>query len=514
MTPAGKTKRYGLAAVILAVAIIGVAALYPGLTPSNAGNSATTSSQDQGQTQTQQVISTSTASGQQLTGGTSALLLVQLTDPPIVPAGTTSLNLTYSAIDLIVSEPGQNNTVTTNDVTVTPQGGSATVDLLQLQNVSQTIATATIPANSTVYSFGFAVTGITIAMNGTSPPSNVTLATGGSTFQVALAGPVTIGGTSAALLQLNPIIVNTPTGYQMIPSAVAVVNGGSHLSSQDKVVGSRHQLTSQDNSELRGAKGQTSSRLVALSSNGTSTTLTVEVNDTGSGPIRLTAIGLHGSFVQSGATGCPTPSTNSTSSSSTNSTSTTSSSTNSTNMDSSYGEQASGHDNSGSSRTTYSRTSYNPIGDQACGSSHENGWNELVFVPVTQGTTTTSSSSTESGGSNSTTTSTSTSTSSSTSAGTCSTVSMALPHEGDSVGEGDHGGLTLAPGECVILTFTGTITFGGIDQFHSGMTVVPDTAAGQAYTLHIVASGGAETSLNCALPPTATSCAPANPHND
>jgi hypothetical protein len=146
-----RTATYAAAAAVLAVAMIGIATLYPGTvarssTSSSAANQSTalSPSQNQGQTQTVRTISSSGGSSSAL-AGSQALLLVQLTDPPVVPTGTTSLNLTYSALDLIVAEQGTGNLVTTSDVTVTPQGGSATLDLLQLQNVSQTIATASIP---------------------------------------------------------------------------------------------------------------------------------------------------------------------------------------------------------------------------------------------------------------------------------------------------------------------------------------------------------------------------------
>ncbi|MDG7005928.1 MAG: DUF4382 domain-containing protein, partial [Nitrososphaerota archaeon] len=287
----------------MAVALIGAAMLYPGLGNTSSATSSTLQP-GQGQTQTQQVISTSTVAGQSSASGVAAassqaLLVVQLTDPPVVPTGTLSLNLTYSAIHFIVSEPGQNNLVTTSNVTVTPQGGSATVDLLQLQNVSQTIATANLPVNSTIYSISFTVSSISVDVNGTN--SAVTLATGGSTFQVALAQPSLVGGTTAALLQLNPVIVNTPSGYQMIPSAVAIVKGSAQISTNEEKVGSRQQLTQQDSSELNRAAGNVSATLVSLSSTGNMTTITVQVNNTGSSPFQLVAIGLHGNFTQEGA---------------------------------------------------------------------------------------------------------------------------------------------------------------------------------------------------------------------
>jgi hypothetical protein len=502
-----RTATYAAAAAVLAVAMIGIATLYPGTvarssTSSSAANQSTalSPSQNQGQTQTVRTISSSGGSSSAL-AGSQALLLVQLTDPPVVPTGTTSLNLTYSALDLIVAEQGTGNLVTTSDVTVTPQGGSATLDLLQLQNVSQTIATASIPINSTVYSISFTVTGISIGVNGTA--STVTLATGSNSFQVTLAKPALVGGTTAALLQLNPVIVNTPTGYQMIPSAVAIVKGSSQIGHQDETVGSQQKLTGQDNSDLNSAKGQVSARLVGLSSAGTVTTVTVQVNNTGGAPIQLVAIGLHGSFAIQGAPTCTSVSSTSTTSGSSTSTSSESTTSASSSTSASHGEGSGGQQNG------QNGGDHHDGAGNCTDNGHENGpqgGNELVFVPVTPASTSTSTSSTSSMSSISTSSSTSASSSTMT-AGTCTTVTMA-PAWGGNSHEGDRG-LTMTPGQCLTLTYTGAISFG-----NSQITIVPNTAPGQTYSLHVIASDSAETMMTCVLPLTETSCTLANAHND
>jgi hypothetical protein len=58
------------------------------------------------------------------------------------------------------------------------------------------------------------------------------------------------------------------------------------------------------------------------------------------------------------------------------------------------------------------------------------------------------------------------------------------------------------------------MTFGSGDHLQSSVAVVPNTAAGQTYTLHVIASDSAQTTMDCTLPLTATSCSLANPHND
>ncbi|MGH2638579.1 MAG: DUF4382 domain-containing protein, partial [Rhabdochlamydiaceae bacterium] len=230
-------------AVILAVGLAATAILVaPQIgTPSRQQSSLNTST-------LQQQLSSSSS----VPLGSQSFLIVQLTDPPIVPQGTTLLNLTYSAINLLVTEPststsistssGTSTTVTSTEagqvtsqtISIVPSGGSATVDLLKLQNISQTIGSANLPSGSTIYSISFAVSSISVEINGTSSP--VTLATGGSTLLVTLTRPATLLGTNAVLLDLNPTIINTPSGYQMIPSSIGIIKPQSEITDQDHQV--------------------------------------------------------------------------------------------------------------------------------------------------------------------------------------------------------------------------------------------------------------------------------------
>src|SRR5579863_449793 len=144
-------------------------------------------------------MSTGTDSQAGSQGGQLSSLAIRLTDPPQVPSLTTSLNLTYSSLALLVGEPtGTQGQLTTKSVTVTPTGGTAKVDLLQLQNVSQTIAVASLPSGSVLYSVTFTVTGISIDVN--TVVSTVALATGGTSFEVTIAHPSQFSSGDFALL--------------------------------------------------------------------------------------------------------------------------------------------------------------------------------------------------------------------------------------------------------------------------------------------------------------------------
>jgi hypothetical protein len=370
-------------------------------------------------------------------GGTPATLSIRLTDPPEVPAGTSSLNLTYSSIGILVAEPASGGKVTTTTVNVP---GSATLDLVKLQNISKTIASASLPAGSTIYSFTFTVSSISIDVGGTK--STVTLATGGSTLTVTLAHPSTLAGDSVALLQLNPVVVLTPSGYQMIPSAVGLVRGESQGEHNGDQVGSEQQLTSGDKGDLEHQHGNITATLTALSVSGSATTITVQVKNVGTGSVNITAIGIHGNFTAQGQT-CNAGGN---------------------------GDQSENHE---SATTTTTTTSTSEI---QCAMEHAD---EVVFIPA----------------------------SSSVSGTSCVPVSMNLVN-GDGTENGDHA-LTLAAGQCVSLTFTGTISFG-----ESHFTLVPSTASGQVYDVHVIASEGANSALSCTLPITSTSCSAIHDQHD
>jgi hypothetical protein len=103
---------YPAAAVLLAVVIIAATAIYMGV-----------------QTKTPP--------------SSYSVLAIKLTDPPQVPDGTQWLNVTFTQVSLLIAEPtGSSGQVITKSVTITPQGGSATIDLLALQNYTYTLAQA------------------------------------------------------------------------------------------------------------------------------------------------------------------------------------------------------------------------------------------------------------------------------------------------------------------------------------------------------------------------------------
>ena len=477
-----KTATYAGSAVIIAIFVILAANIYVG-----AGTSLTSgTSQGSNSTTTQTSMPSSSeppsqSSSQQSSSSTSSpssnsLVLLQLTDPPTVPSGTTSLNLSYSAIGLLVSEPAKNGQVTTTTVSVTPTGGSATVDLLKLQNVSQTIASAALPAGSTIFSATFTVSGISIEINGTS--NIVTLATGGSSFVVTLTSGTVLNGTNAVLIDLTPTVVDTPAGYQMIPTSVGIMKPQSEVCQGSQSPGWTCPVTGNDQENLTRAQGQLTANLVALTVAGNKTTVTVLVVNSGNTSVRLDEIGLQGNLtVQSNGCATTTSSTTTTTKSTTSTTATTTS-------------KNEGRDSGG-------RGQGDNFGNPGCWNPGQWGQNQLLFTPVNQASTSSSTSTSRTSSTSSSTTATSPSTS--TSSTSCATGQMTLSNRGAS--NKGQSPLVLNPGQCIILTFTGTIVFGDTQ-----LTLVPSTAAGQVFYLNVAASNNAQASLSCILPLSPTSC--------
>ena len=417
------TLQYAAVAIIVSLGIIAASFLYIGM-PMSTGTSSNNSSSSQ--------------------GGQLAPLAIRLTDPPQVPPLTTFLNLTYSSLDLLVAKPtGTQGQFNTTSMTVTPPGGSASIDLLKLQNVSQTIAVASLPNGTVLYSVTFTVTGISIDVNNT--VSAVSLATGGTSFEVTIAHPSAFGSGDFALLQLNPVVLDTPSGYQLIPSSVGVMGHGT---GSDEV-GQQHQLTSSENDALGSARGSVSATITALSVSGNVTTFTVLVNNSATIPVGLVGIGLHGNFTVVGSA-CST-----------------------------YGGQQSGEGDNQSNHTASSDTCELPT-----------HMDQIVFVPVSSGTATTS-----------TTSSTTTASSS------CATGQLALTSS-EVEDSGSHP-LAINPGQCVQLTFVGKLSFGS-----ANFTLVPSTASGQVYVLHVIASNGANQLVSCSLPLGTASCTVQNQQQD
>jgi len=261
------TLKYGLAAVLVAIVVIAVA-LFANpmslITPS------------------------------QTSGGAS--FLVMLTDPPTVPAGTTVLNLTYSNVSLHV-------TYLNGTAVWLPVNASGTVNLFSLVNISQTIASTTIPSGSSVDKIQFTIAGAEAKVNGTVYPVTAL----SSTLVISIANSQVNQTLSGVLVDFNPTLVqiqatgsngNLVNYYVLVPSATATVV--TSLSQAQVRVGTIVELGQNDREKLVRVIEKFSKNVTivsaSLSVNGSVTSLSVKLMNEGNVTFRVFGLTLHGEF--------------------------------------------------------------------------------------------------------------------------------------------------------------------------------------------------------------------------
>jgi len=262
--------KYGLAAVIVATAII-VVSLF--------ANS----------TNTTNVVPTVPT----VEGATFAVLL---TDPPTVPAGTTQLNLTYTDVLLHVIYPNG----TYEWLTV---GAEGTVNLFSLVNMTQTLATITIPLNSTVDKVQFTIANVTAVIN--EETYNVTSLS--DTFVVKVANGAVNKTLSGVLIDFNPTLVQIQATdendvivyyYVLVPSANAIIV--NDLKSAHLKVGTIIEIGEYNRVRLVRVKEDFSKNLTIVSAtltvNGNTTGLSVTIKNEGEVAFRIFGLTLHGEF--------------------------------------------------------------------------------------------------------------------------------------------------------------------------------------------------------------------------
>ncbi len=262
------TFKYGLAAVIFAVVIIAVS-LFANL-PNNP------------------LPTVPTAQG--------ATFAVLLTDPPTVPAGTTQLNLTYTDVALHVIYPNGTDEWL-------PVGASGTVNLFSLVNMTQTIATTTVPINSTVDKVQFTIADVTAEIN--AQTYNVTSLS--DTFVVKVANGAVNNTLSGVLIDFNPTLVQIQASdendttvyyYVLVPSANALIL--NDITSAHLKVGTIIKIGENNRVQLVRVKEDFSKNLTIVSAtltvNGNTTGLSVTLKNEGNVTFRVFGLTLHGEF--------------------------------------------------------------------------------------------------------------------------------------------------------------------------------------------------------------------------
>ena len=261
------TLKYGLAAVLVAILVIAVALFANPL-------SSVTPSQ------------TSAAPS----------FLVMLTDPPTVPAGTTVLNLTYSNVSLdVVYTNGTSEWLTVN--------ASGTVNLFSLENMSQTIASTTIPNGTAVDKIQFTIASVDAEVNGTL----YTVTALSNTLVVSVANSEVNQTLSGVLVDFNPTLVQIQATdsngtivyyYVLVPSATATIV--TDLTREQVKVGTIVELGQSNKEKLVHVVEEFANNLTivsaSLSVNGNVTSLNVTIMNQGSIAFRIFGLTLHGEF--------------------------------------------------------------------------------------------------------------------------------------------------------------------------------------------------------------------------
>jgi hypothetical protein len=221
---------------------------------------------------------------------------VMLTDPPIVPAGTTQLNLTYSnlAIHVILED---------NTSQWMPLNAAGTVNLFSLINVSKTIATTTVPFNSTVDKVQFSISGVKAEVN--SQIYDVT--TLSDTFVVNVVNARVNQTLSGVLIDFNPTLVQiqandvndaTVNYYVLVPSANAVIING--VSKDHIKVGTIVQLGEGNRVRLVKVQEEFNRKVTTVSAtlavDGNTTSLSVTLRNDGNVAFKIFGLTLHGEF--------------------------------------------------------------------------------------------------------------------------------------------------------------------------------------------------------------------------
>lgn len=217
--------------------------------------------------------------------GASNQVVFSLTDPPSVPNGTQSLNITYSSL--------QAHYVSAGNVSGWVSGtGSGTLNLMSLINTSQVIGTGKVPANATIDMVRFAITSAQIAINNT--VYNVTVPSGQLTSKVSGGGKV--AANSSVLIDLSPVITTiftqNSTIFVLVPSVKAVMIGNSTAAFH---MGERHGLTGREHQELNRTMPEISISSADLSvANNSTTKLTLTVKNNANKSITLRQVLLMG----------------------------------------------------------------------------------------------------------------------------------------------------------------------------------------------------------------------------
>ncbi len=210
---------------------------------------------------------------------------LQLTDPPQVPVGTTSLVATYTSVRL-------HETFSNGTGTWINSSESGSVDLMSLVNVSQIIAEFQVSANAIVDKAQLDISSANITINGTTYP--VTIAN--PVITVNIQQNATSSNSSSILVDLSPTVVtiftSNSTVFVMVPSVTAVLIPGKHLIKIN--VGERNSLNGTEKMRLSSEIPNITITNLQLGADNNVTSMTVTVKDNSNKSVNLSHVELYG----------------------------------------------------------------------------------------------------------------------------------------------------------------------------------------------------------------------------
>ncbi len=222
---------------------------------------------------------------------------ISMTDPIMVPNGTTAVNMSYSSLDIYALHNGRSGWINTSI--------NGSVNLMSLQNVSQLIGKVTMPQNSTVTKVRFNISSAKITVNGNT--YGLILPIKSLTLDIL---PSKVNNTAGILIDLSPVVLNmsgiAPNAIVMNVVGKAGMIYMPNSTERMKIIRMPlHSLLPAPAfriAKIRWLNQNISVKSVALSTSGDNTSFEIAVKNNGNSSIRIYSVVLRGNeFVENGA---------------------------------------------------------------------------------------------------------------------------------------------------------------------------------------------------------------------
>ena len=217
--------------------------------------------------------------------GRASQVPMMVTDPPVVPSGTSALAVSYSSVSVHTEGTAGSGWVNAS--------GSGMINLMSAVNSSVIIGYANLTSGSSVNLARFNITAASITVNGTS--YNVTVPN--PTLTVAVTGQSKINQNSSVLVDITPTVValysDNATTFVLAPAARAVVVT-SASTSQHPAIGAMISINANARAMLAATSQSIMITSASLKASGNVTTINVTVKNNSNASVTLTGLAIHG----------------------------------------------------------------------------------------------------------------------------------------------------------------------------------------------------------------------------